>query len=130
MTYPMWNPDRTGILYVEDGNVVFVETGAKFDALVAAGVNDYVEEGDPEPTLEELRAQMQCSPAQMRIALHRAGLLAQVQALADADPEALIVWEYATVITRASPFIAALRGDTFTEEQIDDLFAVASTVSL
>lgn len=81
-------------------------------------------------SLEKMRAEMQCSPSQMRIALHRAGLLDQVQAMANSDPEASIVWEYATVITRNSPFISAMRGENFTEEQIDALFAAASQVGL
>jgi len=85
----------------------------------------------PEPTPEELlasqRASMICTPAQMRLALHRMGLLAQVQAIADSDPEASIVWEYATQIVRNSPLIAAL-GDDFTPEEIDDIFRAAMAV--
>lgn len=67
------------------------------------------------------------TPAQMRLALYRAGLLDQVQAIADSDPEASIVWEYATTIYRNSPFIDALKGG-FTDEQIDDLFATAAKI--
>lgn len=67
------------------------------------------------------------TPAQMRLALYRAGLLDQVQAIADSDPEASIVWEYATTIYRNSPFIEALKGN-FTDEQIDDLFATAAKI--
>lgn len=90
-------------------------------------------ETEAEPTDEELlaseRAAMRCSPAQMRLTLHRMGLLAQVQAIADADPEASIVWEYATVIERNSPLIEALGGDNgFTPEQIDDIFRAAMQV--
>jgi hypothetical protein len=73
---------------------------------------------------------LECSPAQMRVALHRAGLLDQVQALVDADPEAAIVWEYATAIVRQSPFIDALGGESFTPEQIDDLFRAAMGIVL
>lgn len=71
------------------------------------------------------RARMQCSPAQMRLTLYRAGLLDTVNAIAAADPEAAIVWEYATVIQRQSPFIAALKGQSFTDEAIDALFSIA-----
>ena len=85
----------------------------------------------PEPTPEEIlaaeRARMICTPAQMRLALHRMDLLAQVQAIADSDPEASIVWEYATQIVRTSPLIEALAGD-FTPEQIDDIFRAAMAV--
>ena len=73
----------------------------------------------------DMRARMQCSPAQMRLALYRSGLLETVNAIAAADPEAAIVWEYATVIQRQSPFIAALKGKEFTDEAIDALFSVA-----
>jgi len=87
----------------------------------------------PEPTPEEAlqaeRAAMVCTPAQMRLTLHRLGLLASVQALADSDPEASIVWEYATQIIRTSPLIDALADDgEFTPEQIDDLFRAAMAV--
>jgi hypothetical protein len=80
----------------------------------------------PEQVLQAERAAMRCSPAQMRLALHRAGLMAQVQGIADSDPEAAIVWEYATQIVRNSPLIEALGGPQgFTPEQIDDLFRAA-----
>jgi hypothetical protein len=59
-------------------------------------------------------------------AVHNMDLLAQVQAIADADPEASIVWEYATVIERNSPLIDVLGGDNgFTPEQIDNIFRAA-----
>ena len=86
---------------------------------------------DPDPTPEEIltqeRAAMTCTPAQMRIALHRMELLAQVQSIADADAGASIVWEYATQIVRTSPLIEAL-GTDFTPEQIDDIFKAAMAV--
>lgn len=72
---------------------------------------------------------LQCTPAQMRLTLHRSGLLATVQSIADSDPEASIVWEYATVIVRDSPFIAALSAASgLTDVQIDALFIEAMSV--
>lgn len=72
---------------------------------------------------------LQCTPAQMRLALHRAGLLATVQAIADSDPEASIVWEYATVILRDSPFIAAMKSQSgMTDTEIDTLFVTAAAI--
>ena len=87
----------------------------------------------PTPTPEEIlaaeRAAMVCTPAQMRLALHRMGLLAHVQGIADSDPEASIVWEYASQIIRNSPLIEALGGPQgFTPEQIDDIFRAAMAV--
>lgn len=70
------------------------------------------------------------SPAQMRIALHRMGELATVQAIADSDPEASIVWEYATQITRSSPFIAALSDGHYTKSEVDAMFDAAAQVVL
>lgn len=78
--------------------------------------------------IEMARAAMKCSPAQMRVALHRMGLLSQVQAIADADPEASIVWEYATQIVRTSPFISALADGNFTAAEIDAIFEAAMQV--
>lgn len=84
-----------------------------------------------EELLAQERATMRCSPAQMRIALIRIGLLEQVQAIADSDPEASIVWEYATSIERSSPLIDALGGPNgFTPEQIDDIFRAAMVVEV
>ena len=79
---------------------------------------------------EELRARMQCSPAQIRLALSRMGQLATVQAIADSDPEASIVWEHATLIVRNSPFIDALKGEAFTDDEIDAIFAAAMEIDL
>ena len=86
-----------------------------------------IPELDPEEILAAERAEMSCTPAQMRLALHRMDLLAQVQGIADSDPEASIVWEYATQIVRTSPLIEAL-GTDFTPEQIDDIFKAAMAV--
>lgn len=70
-----------------------------------------------------------CSPAQMRIALHRAGMLDTVNDVAASDAEANIVWEYATLILRQSPLIDAMKGQAgMTDEQIDALFASASQI--
>lgn len=75
-------------------------------------------------------AEMRCTPAQMRLALHRAGLLDTVQAIADSDPEASIVWENAIILERQSPFIEAMKGQTFTDQQIDNLFIAAMQIEL
>jgi len=76
-------------------------------------------------SLAAWRAYAVASQAQIRLTLHQLGLLATVQAIADADPAASIVWEYADAIRRASPFIDALKGEKFTEDQIDDIFRYA-----
>ena len=128
MHYEWRNAEQTMIAGV-DGNYTRIMEPGHRDWPSVSGRSDiapYVP-----PTAEEVlaaeRAAMICTPAQMRLALHRMGLLTQVQAIADADPEASIVWEYATQIVRTSPLIEALSGD-FTPEQIDDIFRAAMAV--
>ena len=95
-----------------------------YKATLSAGPAAYIPS-----TPDEMRATMQCTPAQMRLALHRAGLLATVQAIADSDPEASIVWEYATVILRNSPFIDTLKSQSgMTDAEIDALFIAAAAI--
>ena len=130
MSYPMWNKAKTGILIDRsEGVLAFVESGPEFEALksTAPDWHQYPVSSAPPVPIEEQRAAMICTPAQMRLALHRMGLLAQVQAIADGDPEASIVWEYATQIVRTSPLIEAL-GPDFTPEQIDEIFRAAMAV--
>jgi len=96
----------------------------------AVEAGDLVIQPAPTPTPEEAlaaeRADMRCTPAQMRLTLHRRGLLTQVQEIVDADEEAKIVWEYATVIERTSPLIDALSEPSgLTDTQIDDIFRAA-----
>jgi len=72
------------------------------------------------------------SPYQARVALRRAGRLADVEALmqdAGTDEEAKLAWKHAVTIRRKSPFIANLGAALgFTEQQIDNLFILASTI--
>ncbi|SEN67728.1 hypothetical protein SAMN05216227_102039 [Pseudorhodobacter antarcticus] len=84
----------------------------------------------PEPTIAERREAMVASPAQIRVTLWQLGLIKTVQAIADADPKAAIVWEYATEIRRTNALIDALGSDGFTPEQIDDIFVYAMQVSV
>lgn len=79
----------------------------------------------PDGTLEVVatpRHAMRCSPAQMRLVLAERGILGQVAEIAMANPQAAILWEYATEFHRTSPLIDALAAGHFTPEQIDDLF--------
>lgn len=104
--------------------------GWEYDGSTFIDPNPQVEP-TPEELLEQERSGMRSSSAQMRLALHRLGILTQVQAIADSDPEASIVWEYATTIERTSPLIDALGGPNgFTPEQIDDIFRTAMEISV
>jgi hypothetical protein len=84
---------------------------------------------DPAIALTAKREAMVASPAQIRVALWQLDLIGAVQAIADADPKAAIIWEYATEIRRTNALIDALSGDGFTPEQIDDIFVYAMQVT-
>jgi len=101
-------------------------------AAIEAGPAPYTPPPAPDPAeaIVAWRAGAVASQAQIRLTLHQLGLLATVQAIADADQEAAIVWEYADAIRRASPFIDALKGEAFTDGQIDDIFVYAMGVQL
>ena len=128
MTYRLTDADA--IIRLADNALIPADPAnrdyAAYQAWLAEGNTP---EPAPVPTLADERAAMRCTPAQMRLTLHRMDLLTQVQAIADADPEAKIVWEYATVIERTSPLIDALGGPNgFTDTQIDDIFRAAMQV--
>ena len=85
---------------------------------------------DPAEALAAWRANAVISQAQARLTLLQLGLLTAVQDIADADPAASIVWEYADEIRRASPFIDGLGKAKFTPEQIDDIFRYAMDLKI
>jgi len=71
------------------------------------------------------------SMAAFRLALHRLGLLAQVEAFMAspvATVEQKILWEYSTEVSRDDPTLAALaEAQGFTEAQIDAVFGIGNT---
>ena len=81
----------------------------------------------PEPSPEPVET---VSAMQARIALRRAGLLAQVEAaVAQGDDELQDAWEYAIEWKRSSPTIAAIGTALgLSEAQIDDLFRAAAEI--
>ena len=66
------------------------------------------------------------SMAAFRLALHRLGLLAQVEAFMGSPVttvEQKILWEYSTEVSRDDPTLAALAEALgFTDAQIDEVF--------
>jgi len=131
MSYPMWNPDKTGIL-VDRGNGVlaFVEGGPEFDAL-KGGAQDWHEVPDPAPSIEDQRAAMVCTRAQGKLAIGPE-IWAQVVAMAD-DPET--PWGIKVAIydtyewRRLDPNMDALIWAMgLTPEEADDLFRLAMTL--
>lgn len=97
-------------------------------AAIQAGPVPYTPTPAPAIAIAAWRANAVASKMQIRFALLQMGLLATVQAMADADPYASIAWEYADHIERNSPFIDGLKGEAFTDAQIDDIFRFAMGV--
>ena len=127
MKSPRYANDARGILIEQsDGVDLYLDHGEIYDAIIAAGsITPYVPAIiDP---LNSKRAAMVCSPAQMRIALHRSGRLSAVQAIISADPEAKIAWEYAASITRQSALVGMMK---MKPEEIDSLFDAAMGVTI
>jgi hypothetical protein len=122
------------ILVVIDGVEMTVPndpSNRHYAELIANGVTiEPVAVPTPEKALAAWRATAVISQAQARLTLLQLGLLATVQDIADADPAASIVWEYADEIRRNSPFIEALKGEQFTDAQIDDIFIYAMGIVL
>ena len=81
---------------------------------------------------DEMRARNpvphQVTMRQARLALLRAGLLDDAEAIiAAAGREAMMEWEYATVVDRSNPAVAAVQQqESLTDAQIDDLFREAA----
>lgn len=67
---------------------------------------------------------------QARLALLRTGRLAAVNAaVAAADEETKITWEYSQEVHRAHPLVATLAvALSLTEQDLDDLFTMAATL--
>ena len=130
------NADSTMIRATRlDGSMVIIEpVNGDLWTLATSGdlgaVSAYVP--PPEPTDAELlaaeRKSMSCTAAEMRIALHRAGRLVAAEAVAVADSETAIVWEYETTFYRLDALFGALVDGGFTETEIDDLFRATQTI--
>lgn len=90
---------------------------------------------DPQPQIDlaNWRNTVSCTPFQGRVALSKAGLLAQAQALVDnpdSPEETKIAWEYALEWRRMSSMIISLGGALgLTDEQIDDLYKEAIQIT-
>src|SRR5574344_963967 len=81
---------------------------------------------------DEMRARnhvpQQVTMRQARLALLKAGLLDDVEVvIAAAGREAQLEWEYAAVVDRSNPAVAAVQQqEALTDAQIDDLFREAA----
>ena len=124
------NPENTTIRVDISGVTSFVpcvagnSDYAAIEVLVAAGeltIAPYVPPPAPPVTQVTMR--------QARLALLAADLLDDVEVMmSEADRAVRIEWEYATVVDRNSPLVAAIGSALgLTDAQIDALFADAAT---
>ena len=83
-----------------------------------------------EPTIEQRRAAMVCTPRQARLALAQQGLLSAVEAFVAAGSDALrIEWQYATEIRRTWPPVAEFAAaNDISDETLDALLEQAATL--
>ena len=117
----------------EQGRKIYEDVVASGSAtpFIAAEIS---EEEQQAIALEKKRNRMNVSMRQARLALLQEGLLSSVEGALNALPEpdrsaALIEWEYATRVRRASPLVEALTTAlSLTPEQLDDLFNLAATL--
>lgn len=125
------NPENTTIRVDISGVTSFVPCApgnsdyAAIQSLVAAGeltIAPYVPPSAPPVTQVTMR--------QARLALLAADLLDDVEAMiTQADRSVQIEWEYATIVDRVSPLVAAIASNLvppLTDEQINSLFEDAS----
>lgn len=96
------------------------------------GQTHEVESDIPAPTeavrLESERQGMQCTAVQLRLALHRAGRLAEAQAIIEKDPEASIIWDHDTKFRRASRLLTTLAEGSFSGADLDTIFRAAMAI--
>lgn len=130
--------DTDAMSYVlPDASLLHECTGAEWDArhsgekMIQNGVViDYVEPVAPEPTIEQIRAQMRCNSYQLRQALSQAGLRDQVEAaVASGGQELMDAWFHWPTFDRLHPKILQI-GTALgqTDAQLDDLFNLAATL--
>ena len=96
---------------------------AQYESLIAEVEATY----SPSPP-QPIRVPQQVTMRQARLDLLSRGLLDDVEAMiAAAGREAQIEWEYASIVDRDNPVIAAVQQQQgMTDEQIDDLFREAA----
>jgi hypothetical protein len=120
--------DTNNAIIVTDGDTVMTvpvdPENRHYAEIIASGVEiaPYVAPPPPVPS--------SCGPAQAKIVLWEMGLLDQVEAMVNAHPyRPVSIWyNAATVWERSHPYVTALAYEfELTDEQIDDLFALAVT---
>ena len=79
--------------------------------------------------VDDRRSRLRITPRQARLHLSRIGLLANIETYLQGlgDAEALIEWEYATMVERGSSWVQAVQTQmAWTDEQLDQMFIDAS----
>ena len=138
LTSNLFEPDVADILLGWQSPIMVRADMPVFEAVADMGLGPWVDPDAPAPqlidrdaiALAKEREGMVASPAQIRLTLYQLSLLDTVQYIADTDPMAAIVWEYAAEIRRTNALIDALGSDGFEPKQIDDIFRYAMQLQI
>ena len=138
LTSNLFEPDVADTLLGWQSPIMVRADMPVFEAVADMGLGPWVDPDAPAPqlidrdaiALAKEREGMVASPAQIRLTLYQLSLLDTVQYIADTDPMAAIVWEYAAEIRRTNALIDALGSDGFEPKQIDDIFRYAMQLQI
>jgi hypothetical protein len=128
--------------FLSDGETIFVERDGlpplivdRSNALVWAEVSgnaaEYIPPAEPAAAekLKARRAEMECSTAQMGLALIELDKLETVEAAFYAEPRAAMIWRKNPSVKRRGPILAALK-TKMTNKAIDQLFEAATAIQI
>ena len=138
LTSNLFEPDVADTLLGWQSPIMVRADMPVFEAVADMGLGPWVDPDAPAPqpidwdaiALAKEREGMVASPAQIRLTLYQLSLLDTVQYIADTDPMAAIVWEYAAEIWRTNALIDTLGSDGFEPKQIDDIFRYAMQLQI
>lgn len=100
--------------------------------IIQADSGGYPEAVDTVPNIQEIRSQMKVTTFQAHAAINRSGLYNAVTELMNdpaTDFEVKLAWDKAQHFSRLSPAVLAMGAALgLTDQQLDDLFALAATI--
>ncbi|WP_211226433.1 hypothetical protein [Azonexus hydrophilus] len=117
---------------IPEGKVARWENGWIFETVTESAEQEETVELTPEEVLMNWRDTVEVSRFQARAALFQAGLLEDIETFIASSEDRFIkiAWEDAAVFKRNSPTVLSLQSVlNLTDEQLDDLFRFALTIS-
>jgi hypothetical protein len=126
----MYKINKQGTIFFNNSVIPKDETNTDYlqykEWLSKGNQPEFIQEVQQEQT-QVIQKVQEVTMRQARLTLLEYGLLDQVQAYVNTlDTAAKIEWEYGSTVRRDNPLILAFIGNGFTQEQMDELFVVAS----